>query len=177
MKSVDMINQITKPKERFIKEYVCPDCNMTVTQKELVIPMGPRKGETVVANYGCVCADIKLAEEAKKQRKQLQNDKMKQLFDYYSLLNGALQEATLENYEPTSKELAKAKRDIESYIDNFDGKENLLLHGGYGTGKSHLSVAVTKKTDGTRERMLIPFIAKVADKNQRNVQQQRSYRG
>lgn len=143
MKTIE--SKITKPKERFIKEYVCPGCNMTVTQKEMEIPIGPRKGEMITANYGCKCADIKLAEEAKKQREQLRNDKMKQLFDYYSLLNGSLKVATLENYKPTSNELAKAKQDITNYIQEFDGTKNLLLVGSYGTGKSHLSVAITKK--------------------------------
>ncbi|GGB61445.1 DNA replication protein DnaC [Lentibacillus populi] len=138
-------SKITKPKERFIKEYVCSGCNMTVTQKEMEIPIGPRKGEKITANFGCKCADIKLAEEAKKTRANLQNEKMKQFFDYYSLINESLKAATLENYEPTSNELATAKQTITDYIQEFDGTKNLLLVGNYGTGKSHLSVSVTKK--------------------------------
>ncbi|MCF3942178.1 ATP-binding protein [Oceanobacillus alkalisoli] len=137
--------KVTKPKERFIKEYVCPDCNRTVTQKELEIPRGPRKGEWIVADYGCICEDMKLVEEAKKRGVAFKNKKMKQLFDYYSLINDALKDATLENYEPTSNELAIAKQNIMTYIQQFDGTKNLLLHGNYGTGKSHLSVSVTKE--------------------------------
>ncbi|MGY0692650.1 ATP-binding protein [Virgibacillus sp. FSP13] len=136
---------ITSPKQRLIKTYVCEGCNRTVQQKELEIPRGPRQGEKVVANYGCKCADIKLADEAKKTRDHLRSEKMKQFFDYYSLINKALKDATLENYDPTSEELAKAKQAVTDYINHFDESKNLLLHGTYGTGKSHLSVSVTKK--------------------------------
>lgn len=145
MQSIKSANGIDKPNERFIKEYVCPDCNMTVTQKEMEIPAGPHKGKWIVANFGCKCADIKLAEESKQIRKNLRHKRMKQSFDYYSLINNSLENATLENYQPTSEELAQAKHDITTYIQEFDGKKSLLLHGSYGTGKSHLSVSVTKK--------------------------------
>src|SRR5690625_4028578 len=137
--------KITKPNERFIKEYVCQDCNMTVTQKEMEIPAGPRKGEWIIANFGCKCADIQLEKEQKNIRDDLKNRNIKRFFDHYSLINSSLETATLENYEPTSNELAKAKQNITNYIQEFDGKKNLLLHGSYGTGKSHLSVAITKE--------------------------------
>lgn len=136
---------IKKPEEKFIKSYECTGCKQTITQKELQIPMGPRRGEWIIANYGCKCADIKLAEKSKQLRRRLKSEKLKEKFNYYSLLNGSLQKATLENYEPTNSDLAKAKQDIKTYIDTFDGSKNLLLHGNYGTGKSHLSVAITKK--------------------------------
>src|SRR5690625_5981413 len=70
---------------------------------------------------------------------------MQQFFYDNSLINQSLQNATLENYEPTNDELAKAKQDITTYIHEFNGTKNLLLHGSYGTGKSHLSISVTKK--------------------------------
>ena len=136
--------KITKPKQKLIKTFVCDGCNRTVEQKELEIPIGPRKGEIFLANYGCKCADIKLADESKRIRTQLKNEKMKRFFDYYSLINNSLENATLENYQPTSDELTKAKQNIMSYIQDFDKKKNLLLHGSYGTGKSHLSVSITK---------------------------------
>lgn len=137
--------KIPSPKQRLIKTYVCPGCNRTVEQKELEIPRGLRKGEKIIANYGCKCADIELAKQAKERSKRLKLAKMKEKFDYYSLLNGSLKNATLENYEPTNSDLAQAKQHIEKYIREFDGEKNLLLHGSYGTGKSHLSVAITKK--------------------------------
>ncbi len=137
--------KITKPKQKLIKTFVCDGCNHTVEQKELEIPIGPRKGETILANYGCKCADIKLAQESKRTRDHLKNEKMKRFFDYYSLINKSLEHATFENYEPTSNELTTAKQNIKGYIHEFDGTKNLLLHGSYGTGKSHLSVSITKE--------------------------------
>src|SRR5699024_5837154 len=140
----ETVKGIAKPKERFIKEYVCPGCDMTVTQKELEIPLGPRKGDWIIADYGCKCADIRLVEKAKQRGAEMANRKTKQFFDYYSLINNSLKAATLENYEPTSPELAKAKQQITDFVQEFDGTKNLLLHGSYGTGKSHLSVSATK---------------------------------
>lgn len=136
---------VKKPTERLIKEFVCGFCKEDVKQKELIIPVGPQKGETMIANYGCKCADIKLAERAIDLNKRLKSDKMQRFFDENSLVNRSLQKATLENYQPTSSELSKAKHQITEYINNFDGTRNLLLHGTYGTGKSHLSIAATKK--------------------------------
>lgn len=136
---------LPKPKERLIKEYVCDGCNMTVEQKEMEIPIGPRKGEWIIANYGCKCADIELSKQAIELKRDLQSKKMKQFFDENSLVNQSLQKATIENYKPTTGELKKAKQQIIDYINDFDGTKNLLLHGTYGTGKSHLSISVTKK--------------------------------
>lgn len=133
-----------KPEEKLIKTFQCENCLQEVEQKEMVIPMGPYKGEKITANYGCICPDIKLAKEALKRKEEASLRKIKNEFDYYSLINESLQTATLDNYIPPTKELEQSKRDIEKYIGNFNGKGNLLLHGNYGTGKSHLSIAVTK---------------------------------
>lgn len=139
------LSDLKKPKEKLIKAFVCDGCGEDVEQKELVIPVGPYKGETTIANYGCKCADIQLSKDAIELNKRLRSNKMQNFFDENSLVNLSLQQATLENYEPTSNELAKAKQQITDYINNFDGSSNLLLHGTYGTGKSHLSISVTKK--------------------------------
>lgn len=135
---------VPKPDEKFIKTFICEDCGEDVEQKELTIPIGPREGEKIIANYGCICADIELANESIKLQNKLKNRRMREMFDYYSLVNHSLQQATLENYEPTNDELTNAKQNITNYINEFDGTKNLLLHGSYGTGKSHLSIATTK---------------------------------
>ncbi|MFC2948563.1 ATP-binding protein [Virgibacillus sediminis] len=136
--------QMAQPEERLIQTYECEGCRRTVTQKELLIPRGPRKGEKIVADYGCKCEDIRLAQEAEENREKLRTRKMREFFDYYSLINDSLKTATLENYQSTSQELAQAKQQVAEYIREFDGKKNLLLNGSYGTGKSHLSVSITK---------------------------------
>ncbi|WP_275068563.1 hypothetical protein [Niallia circulans] len=40
-------------------------------------------------------------------------------FNYYSLINDSLKQATLDNFEATSAELEKAKQIVLSYIDSF----------------------------------------------------------
>lgn len=134
-----------KLNKNVVNEYVCEECGRNVKETELTIYAGPRKGEVIIVPIGCKCEDFKLAEEATKQREELKTKKMMSKFNHYSLLNESLKEATLDNYKPTNEVLAKAKADIESYIQNFNSKQNLLLHGGYGTGKSHLSVGITKR--------------------------------
>jgi len=145
MESISAISGIVKPEEKIIDEFTCKDCGQDVIQKELVIPIGPYKGDTIIANYGCECADIELAKRMIEIKKEIQMRRMQEVFDYYSLVNHSLQQATLENYEPTNQELAQAKQEITDYINNFDGTKNLLLYGSYGTGKSHLSISITKK--------------------------------
>ncbi len=139
------MEDIKKPKQKVLSKFTCDECGEKVEETELVIPVGPRKGETIVANYGCKCADIKLAEQAMKLRAEIRNNKMKRSFDYYSLVNESLQQVTLANYEPTSEQLANAKQLIEQFVNEFNGRNNLLLHGSFGTGESHLSVSVTKE--------------------------------
>ncbi|GAA5417953.1 DNA replication protein DnaC [Paraliobacillus ryukyuensis] len=65
-------------------------------------------------------------------------------FDGHSLLNKSLVNATFESYEPTNDQQQNAKRTAMDYVADFTGTGNLLFSGTYGTGKSHLSVAITK---------------------------------
>ncbi|WP_019377696.1 ATP-binding protein [Virgibacillus halodenitrificans] len=155
---------LLKPNERLIITYDCEGCGRTVQKKEMQITGGPSKGDWIEVNVGCKCEDLKLAEEAGQRRVQLRSEKMKQFFDYYSLMNDNLKSATLENYEPTSQELATAKQNIMNYIQEFDGKKNLLLHGSYGTGKSHLSVAITKKLMEKKKECLFLSLPKLLTK-------------
>lgn len=145
MKKINNMPTLKSPAKKVISKFICEDCGQEVEETELVIPVGPRKGETIIANYGCKCADIELARRSVELNKRLKSKKMQHFFDENSLVNKSLQKATLENYEPTSDELLQAKQQITHYINNFDGTSNLLLHGTYGTGKSHLSISVTKK--------------------------------
>lgn len=89
--------------------------------------------------------DRQLAEEAHQSYIRLGKEKVTRLFDENSLINKDLQKASFDNYEPNTNsksalELTKRYADIF----NMDKPRNLLLYGNYGTGKSHLSVAITK---------------------------------
>lgn len=86
---------------------------------------------------------LKQQEEAKKNR----ITRIKKMFDEDSLMNPKLKQATFETYHSINEELGKAKHVTQRYADNFslDNPVSLLLIGNYGTGKSHLSVAITKE--------------------------------
>lgn len=55
---------------------------------------------------------------------------------------------TLENYVATKPWQQKAKKVIQGYVDNLDDNlnngRNIILIGGVGTGKTHLSIALLK---------------------------------
>lgn len=155
---------IEKPNERFIKEFTCDGCGQTVTQKEMQLHAGPDKGTWFTANVGCKCEDLKLLKEIEERNKQNRNKKLLRFFDYYSLINDNLKTATIENYQPTSNDLAHAKQRIETYIAGYDGKKNLLLHGSYGTGKSHLSVGITKTLIEQKKECLFLSLPKLLTK-------------
>ncbi|SET76597.1 DNA replication protein DnaC [Oceanobacillus limi] len=146
MQAIKESNGILQPKEKLIETYTCEGCGRFVERKEMVIPMGPRKGEIIIANLGCKCEDIRLVKQALEQGKKNKAKKVQQLFDNNSILNTSLQKANFKNYNPPTTELHHAKSKLMDYANNFDVNEshNLLLVGNYGTGKSHLAVAVTK---------------------------------
>src|SRR5690625_2423296 len=105
MKSLKDSDSILKPKEKIIKQFTCADCKEKVIQKELIIPIGPRKGEAIVANFGCKCADIKLAKEAIKIRNKIKLDRLYKVFNNNSIINESLKTATFKTYNPTTTEL------------------------------------------------------------------------
>ncbi|SFE50680.1 DNA replication protein DnaC [Lentibacillus persicus] len=136
--------RIKSPEQKLLQTFVCDGCNQHVTQTELIIPSGPREGERVIANYGCRCEDIKLAKAAKQKYNQLKHRNRMDRFNYYSLINESLKEATFDNFDAYDSNLKRAKDKALAYSHSFDRKQNLLLTGDYGTGKSHLSVSITK---------------------------------
>lgn len=134
------------PKSIVLKTFRCPGCGQEVQQTEFVIPFGPHKGETFIKNVGCRCEDNQLAMQAVRNHQAMLERKARDMFDANSLINRSLQRATFENYDPPTPELKRAKNKIYQFAKNFNPNEceNLLLKGGYGTGKSHLAVSAVK---------------------------------
>ncbi|WP_250637007.1 ATP-binding protein [Lentibacillus amyloliquefaciens] len=135
---------IVSPEQKLLKTFVCDGCHQHVSKTELIIPSGPRAGERVIANYGCRCDNIKLAKAAEQKYNQLKHRKLMASFNYYSLINDSLKEATFDNFDAPDSNLKRAKEKALAYSHSFDRKQNLLLTGDYGTGKSHLSISITK---------------------------------
>lgn len=99
---------------------------------------------------GCDCEMIALAKQSTANyHKRINRIKANRVFKQ-SIINDDLKDATFGNYEPTNDMLAKAKGLCMRYANNFDldNKQSLLLHGSYGTGKSHLSMAIVKSVKG-----------------------------
>lgn len=91
--------------------------------------------------------DRELAEQIERENRELKAKRILKVFSENSLINPKLKEASFSNYEPTNQELSKAKELAMRYSTNFskDNPIGLLLIGNYGTGKSHLSVSITKE--------------------------------
>lgn len=145
MKSIK--GSLHQPDEKVLAEFICEDCSQQVVQKELIIPIGPYKGKPVVVNYGCKCADIKLAKQTVEIREKIKHDQLFQTFDNHSIINQSLKTATFKTYHPPTYELGEVKRKLMQYVNDFNKEtsSNLLLVGSYGVGKSHLAVAITKE--------------------------------
>lgn len=90
---------------------------------------------------------LQMIEQWEKERIEIRKKKLQRMFDENSLINPKLTAATFDDYQPTNAELEKAKAVTKRYADNFslDNPVSLLLIGNYGTGKSHLSVSITKE--------------------------------
>lgn len=65
-----------------------------------------------------------------------------------SMIPPRFQNKTIESYETPEMWQAKAKETIQNYIDNLDENlekgRNIILIGGVGTGKTHLSIGLLK---------------------------------
>lgn len=145
MKSIQETKGFRIVKREILETFTCEKCGRFVERTELIIPVGPNKGDKIIADYGCKCKDKALASQEIERAKRLKLEKMLMHFEGHSLLNESLMNATFENYQPTNADQEKAKKIAIRYVDAFDGKKNLLFSGTYGTGKSHLSVSITKK--------------------------------
>lgn len=88
----------------------------------------------------------RLVESILKENDLRKKENIKKMFEEKSLINVELQKATLDNYVPTTELLQKAKKIAIKYVNSYskDNPINILLFGNYGTGKSHLSVGITK---------------------------------
>lgn len=99
-----------------------------------------------VVKDGCDCEMIELAKHQKaKYERSNKVRKANNIFNL-SIINDDLRDVSFETYTPTSEALEKAKNICVRYANNFDlsNKQSLILHGSFGTGKSHLSMSIVK---------------------------------
>jgi len=151
---------------KFLAMFTSEGCGRDVQRKELIIPFGPRKGERIVANLGCKCENIRLAKQAVAQANRLKMGRLKRVFNQDSLINQALRQATFESFEAPTEGLQRVKGRMLVYAKKFDANKsgNLLLHGGYGVGKSHLAAAVSKRLIANGHSALFLSVPKLLTK-------------
>lgn len=124
-----------------LSHYCCTECREEVKVSRFPIALGPEKGKIVEHKLGCCCEFLN---ESRERKRQARIAKLQSTFEQNSLINPDLQNATFENYE--TGEFTGAFQKAKKFADTFDIDEprNLFFQGSFGTGKSHLSVAVTK---------------------------------
>ena len=137
--------------EREVLETKECKCGTTFESKYLFTP--PGRDEPILSEsdmcYTCGKEeqDKKAVEKMLADMERRKKEKYLNIFKDNSLINPKLLDSTFENYEATSGELAKGKEIAVRYADKFslDNPVGLMFMGNYGTGKSHLSVSITKK--------------------------------
>jgi len=147
----NLATRLTTPNMTFLRTEICNGCKRDVEVYEIEIIGGKHKGELKEWKKGCVCEDIKLANQTLEHRNRLVRSKMQEIFNNNSLINKDLEKATFDNYNPKNKSQTYAKRTAERYVEvfNLDEPINLSFHGSFGIGKSHLAKAIC---DGVMEK-------------------------
>lgn len=137
----------------FQKNIKCPGCG-SIDEKGAgaLFYRVNKNSEWIQAGESFKCSSCRDAEalltymntDLTEQRQQISNRLTK---EYYLLPDG-LKNAGFKNYQETNKVTARAKRKAIDYTKSFIAGEkdrfNLLLTGSCGTGKSHLSVAISR---------------------------------
>jgi DNA replication protein DnaC len=116
----------------------CEICKKVI--KQISIPVFDNKFITVYP--ACKCQVALYKKEKEDEEKRRIKDRIERLFKQ-SRLGERFQEATFENYQVNSENKSVYEK-MKSYAENWNGnKENsILLHGGAGTGKTHLSACI-----------------------------------
>lgn len=125
-----------------VLEYACClECREEYKVSRITIVLGPEKGQVVEQKTGCYCEFL---DETKANQQKARAARLQSIFEENSLINPDLLNATFNNFEPG--EFSQALEKAKSFAESFDirNPRNLFFQGSFGTGKSHLSVAVTK---------------------------------
>ena len=156
------INQVMGKNRIFQKnvlgERTCDQCGQVVEIYVMNVPDG--KGGFKQMKFD-ECWHCKKAAEEKELVKDIvfnertgkfedrvaKQKKLQKLFDDLSFINPNLKGCTFENYETTTTMQQEAFEMARKYVEVFSLEEpkNLIFWGSYGTGKSHLSVAILKE--------------------------------
>jgi len=125
-----------------IQHYCCCRCQKEVKVARIRMTIGPQKGKVVTHEEECNC---RLLDELEESHQKAKERKLQRIFERNSLINPALLDASFENFE--GQEFSKPLKQAKRFAETFDpgNPRNLFFQGSFGTGKSHLSVAITKE--------------------------------
>ncbi|MGG3662070.1 ATP-binding protein [Bacillus gobiensis] len=131
----------TNTDSKITNQYKCPGCGEIVKEFTTVIAMGPSKGKTVSSTIGCNCS---VYEKVKEEQKEADQARMKRIFKDYSLVNKSLEQANFKTFDQSK--FPDAFKTAVDFVKEFDLKQpsNLFFQGSFGTGKSHLSISISK---------------------------------
>ena len=126
---------------KILENYCCMRCRGEVKVAEMKMMFGPNKGEHVTQTHGCDCD---LLDGIKELQRKARASKLQSIFEENSLVNSSLMDSTFHNFD--TSEFNKAYQQAKRFADEFDinNPRNLFFQGSFGTGKSHLSIAITK---------------------------------
>lgn len=122
-------------KTEILDSYTCENCQREVTETKVTY----KNGRTSTKTTGCVCADIKRATEEKIRR-----DTAK--FYKYSIMPAGYENKRVRSYTTVTDSQKYAKEVTTSFIVNakaaIEAGQGILYKGDFGTGKTHLSLAI-----------------------------------
>lgn len=152
--------------EKIHDYYVCSGCRYQVAIKEVKVLFGPDKGKFVEMHDGCKCEETQMIEKVMNKNEERKRQRIYNFFDYNSLLNPDLQNATFENFRDDITPSMDLKQQCIEYVRDFNihAPTNLLIRGNYGTGKSHMAVAITKALMKQGYTCIFIFVPKLLTK-------------
>lgn len=130
----------TKYRSKFLRDYQCPNCRSWVKVYRLTDVHGNVSEQSI----GCNCGILKLIDE---EQQAVNQQRIDRIFNQYSLVNKSLLSASFETFRAYRADLKKAFEQVKRYADSFrtEKSSNLFFQSsGFGTGKSHLSMAVVR---------------------------------
>lgn len=128
----------------FLRDETCEGCQKKIEVYEIQVIGGEHEGEWIEWRKGCVCEDIKLAEQAERNHQNMKHRKTQDFFNSNSLISKDLEKASFDNYNPNNDLQNYAKRVSQKYAKVFslERPRNLSFHGSFGLGKSHLAKSI-----------------------------------
>src|SRR5690625_4159968 len=139
---------VTSVNMTFLRTEKCHGCQMMI---EVYKTTNPFTDEEVEVTKGCRCEEVKFVSQMLEESERKVKEKRQRMFKQYSLISKDLEKATFDNYIPTNKSQAHAKKVSLRYVEifNLDEPRNLLFTGKYGIGKSHLAKVIA---DGVMDK-------------------------